>query len=548
MSGLPAELKKKSDSFLTKWQVFERQRDFDGFVEFAVAVSSLTEFLTARGLSGLNQSAHTLEQKVLSLFDSWETPTMPSETLTALNVLVGEFGVRMHAYMEGTSSAIQERRRHADAETVTEVVSTNIVWFVTHAPDQWAELARQLRYFNVQATTGSLADCLQATQQATIVLLDAQGMTLKQFVTGIRALRGRYSASCIVGLNVATDFAPQNQALRAGCDYCFVQGTAHPQVMDRIVKLCSNEEEGAYRVLVVEDSKTASIMIRRALSEGGIESIAIEDPLQVLTSLSVFRPDLVLMDMYLPGCTGVEVTRVIRQHAEFLSTPVVYLSTETDVALQVDALRLGGDHFLTKPFNPVILNAVVNSKIERYRALRRSMVLDSLTGLLNHTASKQKLDAMMANALREESPLCVAMVDIDHFKHVNDTYGHPVGDHVIRSIAWLLKQRLRKTDAVGRYGGEEFLVILGASNGEQAWQLLNAIRVDFGQIRHTVPEKTFTCTFSCGVAEWTQGMGPEDLIEIADGLLYKAKHSGRNQVVVQSAPQSNTGDSTPSTL
>jgi diguanylate cyclase (GGDEF)-like protein len=302
--------------------------------------------------------------------------------------------------------------------------------------------------------------------------------------------------------------------------------------MARIVKLCGSEEEAPYRVLVVEDSKTASMLIQRTLRESGVESLAISKPQEVLTALAKFQPDLVLMDMYMPGCTGVEVTRVIRQHEEFLSTPVVYLSADTSIALQVDALRLGGDHFLTKPFNPVILNAVVRSKIERYRILRRSMFLDSLTGLLNHTTSKQRVDAAVAVAVAEDTPLCVAMIDIDHFKKVNDTYGHPMGDQVIRSMAWLLKQRLRKTDAVGRYGGEEFLVILPQADAQRAGHLLDRIRIDFSQFRHPVNNSSFACTFSCGIVQLQPGMAAQAVIKRADEALYRAKHGGRNQIVV----------------
>src|SRR5574340_1064803 len=124
--------------------------------------------------------------------------------------------------------------------------------------------------------------------------------------------------------------------------------------------------------------------------------------------------------------------------------------------MQVEALRLGGDQFLTKPCNPVFLAAVVKTKIERYREMQRSSQHDSLTGLLNHSAAKTRLQQLV-QAMREDADrLCVAMLDIDHFKSINDTFGHPVGDQVIRSLAWLLKGRLRASDVIGRYGGEEF--------------------------------------------------------------------------------------------
>jgi diguanylate cyclase (GGDEF)-like protein len=141
------------------------------------------------------------------------------------------------------------------------------------------------------------------------------------------------------------------------------------------------------------------------------------------------------------------------------------------------------------------------------------------------------VDAAVATALADGTPLCVAMIDIDHFKKVNDTYGHPMGDQVIRSMAWLLKQRLRKTDSVGRYGGEEFLVVLPQADAERARQLLERIRVDFSQFHHPVKATSFACTFSCGIAQLALGINAQALVKLADEALYKAKKQGRNQIV-----------------
>ncbi|MDO9466040.1 MAG: diguanylate cyclase, partial [Thiobacillus sp.] len=237
---------------------------------------------------------------------------------------------------------------------------------------------------------------------------------------------------------------------------------------------------------------------------------------------------LILMDMYMPNCTGVEAARIIRQHDEFLSTPIVYLSGETNVALQVDAMRLGGDHFLTKPFNPVFLNAIVKSKIERYRALRRTMYNDSLTGLLNHSSGKNTLDMLLSHVAHEGGFLSVVMMDIDHFKQVNDSYGHPVGDQVIRSLSWLLKQRLRKQDVICRYGGEEFLIALPHTDAEQAFVIMDRIRQDFSQIRHPHSGGHFSATVSGGIATYPLYQNSDSLIKAADEALYMAKRTSRN--------------------
>jgi diguanylate cyclase (GGDEF)-like protein len=193
-------------------------------------------------------------------------------------------------------------------------------------------------------------------------------------------------------------------------------------------------------------------------------------------------------------------------------------------------MRLGGDHFLTKPFNPVFLNAIVKSKIERYRALRRTMYHDSLTGLLNHSSGKHTLDVLLSSVAHDGGFLSVVMMDIDHFKLVNDTYGHPVGDQVIRSLSWLLKQRLRKQDIICRYGGEEFLIGLPHTDAEQAFAIIDRIRQNFSQIRHPYRDSHFLTTASGGIATYPLYQTGDALIKAADEALYHAKHNGRNRI------------------
>jgi diguanylate cyclase (GGDEF)-like protein len=288
-------------------------------------------------------------------------------------------------------------------------------------------------------------------------------------------------------------------------------------------------EQEKYRVLVVEDSRVAVAMIQRTLSEHGIDSHAITDPGTLLDALADYRPDLILMDMYMPRFNGVEATRAIRQLSDYHSIPIVYLSGESAVSMQVEALRLGGDQFLTKPFNPVVLAAVVKTKIERYRETQRSTRLDGLTGLYNHTAAKSRLHAMV-NAVPEGGTLAVAMLDIDHFKAVNDTYGHPVGDQVIRGLAWLLKGRLRSSDLIGRYGGEEFLIALPDADEGRVRAVIDRIRMDFAELPHAHANGALYATFSAGVACFPRHGSAAGLTEAADNALLEAKRLGRNRV------------------
>ena len=158
------------------------------------------------------------------------------------------------------------------------------------------------------------------------------------------------------------------------------------------------------------------------------------------------------------------------------------------------------------------------------------MVRDSLTGLLNHTTFKERLRAEAARAARQDKPLSVALIDIDHFKSVNDQYGHPVGDRVIKNISRLLRQRLRGADVIGRYGGEEFAVALPDTPLDKAVSVIDQIRATFAAIDQRAGNSGFHSTFSAGVAQCPPLTDSEALIKAADEALYAAKRGGRDQV------------------
>jgi len=252
-----------------------------------------------------------------------------------------------------------------------------------------------------------------------------------------------------------------------------------------------------------------------------------------MEALADFKPELILMDVYMPVCSGLELARLIRQQEAYLGIPIVFLSSETNLEKQFTAMRMGGDDFLTKPIQEQHLVSSVAVRAERARLLNALMVQDSLTGLLKHTMIKEQLAQELSRAKREQSALSFAMIDIDKFKLVNDHYGHMMGDRVIKSLARLLKQRLRKSDRIGRYGGEEFAVVLPNCDPDSAAKLLNKIRADFSELRFLHEGKEFSVTFSTGIAGFPAYENADELNQAADEALYEAKHQGRNRIVVE---------------
>lgn len=517
-----------------RWDEYRADGGFEAFVEFTLELNGLAEYLARLRLPGLVRQCEELENAALALFGDPDTHPIAEQSIGALN-----------RQIEGLLGSIATARR-PETEFVpssgttggrsVEWVKPRSIWMVAPVSSAWAAgLAEQLAFygFRVRQTRwgGTMPD--EDPPFAVLFLPDTDGdgsesvrrVSLEQ----VARMRARCPASQLFYIGVPRTLDTMVTLMRAGIDFTVQRDDRMAALLSRILDLVQTREQERYRVLIVEDSRVAVAQIQRALDQRGIHSYAISDPGGLFDVLDDYRPDLVLMDMYMPTCNGVEATRALRQLPAYQAIPIIYLSGETDVALQVEALRLGGDQFMTKPFNPVLLSATVKTTVERHREMQRASRHDGLTGLLNHTAAKADLDARL-RAMSPDSRLCVAMIDIDHFKSVNDTYGHPVGDQVIRSLAWLLKGRLRGTDLIGRYGGEEFLVATADVGIDKAYAVLDHIRNQFGELPHAHTEGILRVTFSAGIAAYPDYDNARDLIEAADNALLEAKRMGRNRI------------------
>jgi diguanylate cyclase (GGDEF)-like protein len=339
----------------------------------------------------------------------------------------------------------------------------------------------------------------------------------------------------VIFLSMLDDIDTRLRAVRAGGRAYLNKPVDVSILVDRLDAQSSAEPPGPVRVMVVDDEEPMTEYYKAILEEAGMEVVAVNDPLKVMDVLVSFLPEIVMMDLYMPSCSGYEVAQVIRQQEAFVSLPIVYLSAEADKTRQIEAMSAGGDDFLTKPIVPEHLIGAITNRVKRWRVLRSYMVRDSLTGLYNHTKTKEMLDVEMTRAVRQGSGLFYAIIDIDKFKSVNDTYGHPTGDRVIKSLSRLLKQRLRKVDIVGRVGGEEFAVFLIDTDAENAIRILNELREHYSNLIHNSGDIEFHSSFSCGVASFEDFRTTQELNEAADRALYNAKEGGRDQVVLAHA-------------
>lgn len=287
-----------------------------------------------------------------------------------------------------------------------------------------------------------------------------------------------------------------------------------------------------YRVLIIDDDNASSAYYSAVLERAGMTTRTTDAPLDVIPLIVNFDPDIILLDLYMPECSGAELAKIIRQRPAFTGIPIVILSSETNQSVQLYALEPGADEFLDKDIKAANLISALTSRISRARKIRSLMSHDGLTGLLNRSSFFNRLESELSRTARQNTPLCIAMLDLDNFKGVNDKYGHMTGDKVLKFFANLLQRRLRSSDFIGRFGGDEFIVALPDTTRETAIDLLNELRIALRSYQHCSGEDNFHTTFSCGIVETDGSGGSVSLIEAADQATYLAKANGRNRVEV----------------
>jgi diguanylate cyclase (GGDEF)-like protein len=337
----------------------------------------------------------------------------------------------------------------------------------------------------------------------------------------------------VLWLAPRNNFEARLAAARAGVDGYLAKPVEIGALKECLESLAQRADKQAYRVLVVGSDTGRLAELEHLLVQAGMETMRLQKPIDLVGTLSRHHPEALLIDVHTSACNGVDLTKLIRQDKTFLDLPVLVLSEDKDPDMRRRAVSAGVDDFLLMPVAADDLVFSISSRVERSRALRSLIMRDGLTGLYNHISIKEQLVREIARSSREGSPLALAMVDLDFFKKINDSHGHPVGDQVIRAISHILRQRLRHGDLVGRYGGEEFAVILPGTSATAAAGVLDEIRESFGKLRHKADNTEFFATFSAGVAELDDATGPADASEmfrIADMALYQAKQAGRNRV------------------
>ncbi|MCK5041555.1 MAG: diguanylate cyclase [Sphingomonadales bacterium] len=395
------------------------------------------------------------------------------------------------------------------------------------------ELSNLVQHFDYNVTTfDDITEVLKATddKNPAAILLD---MTeVKDPSAALRMVEElQLSIPFILFVN-EDDFDTRLMVAQAGGRGFMLKPVDEDELIAWLDRVTGAIAESPYEVLIVDNDIAIAQSYAVSLIKSGMRADVLDDPRRILDVLAANKPDVILLDIFMPNFSGIDLAKVIRQQAHFLGIPIMFLTNDPDVTRRYQAMIYGADDILQKPVSPTQLVLSVVNRAARARALRSVMERDGLTGLYNHAMLKERLLQEVDRSLRIKRPVTFALLDIDFFKKVNDNYGHVAGDMVLKTLSKFLMKRLRKTDIVGRYGGEEFAIILTDSDIDTAHKVVDELREKFAKIVHHTGEHNFQVTFSCGLCEVDdehESVG--EMIEIADRYLYKAKELGRNVVV-----------------
>jgi diguanylate cyclase (GGDEF)-like protein len=306
----------------------------------------------------------------------------------------------------------------------------------------------------------------------------------------------------------------------------------------------------AAKILLVEDNKAQARVIKEYLQKSGYDVTWVMDGKSAIKTAATNTHDLVLLDLILPDMNGTQICRWLRQNQETRGLPIIMLTAKDSLSEKVTGLEAGADDYLLKPYKETELNARIyaclrtkalqdelsqkNSQLEELlQEVKKLAIMDHLTTLYNRRYFETVLTREFKKLLRYGFSLSCIMLDIDHFKKINDDYGHRAGDSVLKELSEILMQSVRDVDTVARWGGEEFIVLLPQSSKEDAQHVASRIlKTVAGHKFSNVPESQITVSIGLANAHDQSMDSAEKIVNAADSAMYNAKSKGRNRIEI----------------
>ena len=361
-------------------------------------------------------------------------------------------------------------------------------------------------------TVDELKEMLGAYAPAMIIIDAPFASALEGIGDLLRTVRSRSSQKVsLVSFSDSADVAERLRAMRAGADAFIVLPQPHPEVLVRIVELLDASSSTPFRVLIIEDDRSQALFAESILRKAGMDTRAVNDPIGALEELDSFNPELILMDLYMPDCDGMELTTLIREREAFINIPIVFLSGEHDEEKRFDALSAGGDDYLEKPIRPKHLISAVTNRVRRARATaRRTQTLnprDPVTGLMDRSFVLDRISELLAQEQGAPAKGGVLFMLLDGTHTIRERIGLTGFDQLLGEAGAYIAQQVRPQDYAARYGDTSFFMLVHDLDEAGMLEYAERVRQTFTSHLFELGERTVTLAVSIGLATFEQNFG-----------------------------------------
>ncbi|MEM0912050.1 MAG: diguanylate cyclase [Pseudomonadota bacterium] len=410
--------------------------------------------------------------------------------------------------------------------------STNVVAVIDDDRATRGALGKILEQFNFKAVLFDSIDAFKENKPSVeLILLDVvmPGVSKEQvFDFAEEQYRlGTLVVSCSGLFNLETRLA----AVRANVADFIVKPVNSTSLIEKINRVIQRKKHIQYKIVFVDDQESMGTFYQTVFKQYGIHVEYIRAANELFDSLDSLKPDLFLLDMFMPDIDGLEIATMLRQEEKFDFAPIIFLTSDDTSETKLSVLEHGADDVISKQTPAHLVARQVIARLSRSSMISNFVSKDALTGVLNHGQIIEAASNILRLSKRNETKNVLALIDLDNFKSVNDTYGHGAGDNVLSTFGQQLRRSLRDTDQIGRYGGEEFIIILQGVEMPDAITKLNDMRENFEQLSFSHGKQKFSVTFSAGIVLLNDFGQIRSAINTADSRLYEAKASGKNKIV-----------------
>ena len=315
-------------------------------------------------------------------------------------------------------------------------------------------------------------------------------------------------------------------------------------LVEKIGRALGLQSQSSYNIVIVDDQESMGTFYKAVLEQAGCTVKFYSSARELFTNLDDLSPDIFLLDLMMPDVDGLEVAKMIRQEHKFDFAPILFITADEQDISRLKAIDAGADDVINKTTSIQSITKQLLMRLERASKVKAFVAKDPLTGVLNHGQIVELANQAIHSQHRRKSNSALAIIDVDLFKKVNDLHGHIMGDKVLCALGQLLSNSVRETDRVGRYGGEEFVIVFEDCSLTDAAKKVQAIKQTFSKLKFGNEPNRFSVSFSAGLVDLQFYEAVQPAIATADKALYKAKMSGRNRVVIYNSQDADNADGT----